>query len=1073
MRRFSFASLRVRLLLLVLLAVVPALGLTVYTNIELRRLAAVDVKAEAMRLVRIAARDQEDSIKDTRQLLFALAQLTEVKNGDPAVCSAFFARLLGQYPQYTLLGVIAPDGALFCSARPTDEPVNLADRDYFQSALQTHDFSIGSYQGTPLSGKATLDFGYPVLGETGRVEAIVFAALDLTWLNQLAAEAQLPQGSTFTVIDRNGTILVRYPGPGMWVGQSVPEAPIVETILTQQGEGTTEADGVDGVPRLFAFTPLSGAPGNGAVYVSIGIPTAVAFADANRVLARNLVGLGLVTILALSAAWFGGDLFVLRPVNALLGAARRLSAGDLKARTGLPHGDGELSQLASAFDEMATSLERRIAERDRAESQRDATLEALGESQRALATLMSNLPGMAYRCRNDQDRTMEFVSEGCFNLTGYHPAELIGSKKVSYTQLIHPEDRERVWNEMQATLGKSSPFQLTYRVVTAWGEERWLWEQGCEIASPESGLPVLEGFITDITDRVLAYQSMEQRVADRTRELSALYDVTAVASESLDLETVLGRSLDRVLAVMGSELGTIHLLDETREMLHLVAWRGVPADDFARIASVPVGKGLVGWVIEQGEPLVLSDMASSPRPLLAIPAGESLAYVGVPIWARGRVLGVLSVIGEAGRQFNPEEVALLDSIADQVGVAVENARLYHTEQVRRRQADTLLEVASVVGSTLELDEVLDRILDQLQRVVGYDSASVQLLQEDKLQVIAARGFPAERVLGLTFPLGEDFPNRKVVEEGRLLSLADAPALYPAFRQTPYSHIRSWLGVPLCVQERVIGIIALDREQPGGYGQEEMRLATAFADQAALALENARLYREAEQLAVMKERSRLARELHDSVTQALYSMTLLAEAGSRLAGSGNLERVESYLARLGEAAQQALKEMRLLIHELRPLILEKEGLIGALQQRLDAVEGRAGMETRLRVEGTPELPTSVEEGLYRIAQEALNNALKHAAATLVTVWIRANGGQVDLEVADNGVGFDPNAVSDRGGMGLVSMRERAERLGGSLTILSAPGEGTQVKISVAIDIEGDIGRFSRSPMGSLDFPEVFQ
>lgn len=1064
MLRFSFTSLRSRLLLLVLLAVIPALGLICYTNVELRRLAAADVQAQALRLVRMAANDQEDSIKDTHQLLFALAQLPQVNDADATACSSFFASLLHQYPQYVLLGVVDPDGDLFCSALPADNrPVNLADHDYFQRSLQTRAITVSGYQSDPVSGKAALNFSYPVLDEAGQVRAVVFAALDLSWLNQIAAEAQLPQGSTFTVIDRDGTILVRYPDPGVWVGQSVPEAPIVKTILSQPGEGTAQTYGVDGVSRLFAFTPLYSAPGNGNVYVSIGIPTSVAFANANRLLARNLAGLGLVTVLALAAAWWGGDLFVLRPVTVLLDAARRLSRGDLSARTGLPYGQGELSHLAYTFDEMAESLERRVAERDEAEA-------ALRESQRVLSTLMSNLPGIAYRCYNDRDRTMEFVSEGCFALTGYSAADLVGSRKASYAHLIHPEDREAVWNEMQAALTRDASFQLTYRITTACGEKKWVWEQGRGVKFSHEAPTALEGFITDITDRVLAYQLMEQRVADRTRDLSALYDVTAVASESLDLDTVLRRSLERVLAVMGSELGAIHLLDETQQRLKLVAWQGIRADYATRLTSVPTDSGLVGWVVEQGRPLVLPDLASSPRPLLAIPAAPSQAYLGVPIRARGHMLGVLSVVGEAGRHFHPEEVTLLDSIADQIGVAVENARLYDSEQARRRQADTLLEVTSIVSSTLELDEVMSHILDQLQRVVSYDSASVQLLHQGALQVVAGRGFSdLKHVLGLTFALNNDSPNYKVIERRRPLSLDDAPALYPAFRQPPYSHIKSWLGVPLHVHEHIIGIITLDRRQPGGYSQEEIRLATAFAGQAALALENARLYQEAEQLAIMKERARLARELHDSVTQALYSMNLLAEAGGRLAAAEELQRVQDYLARLGQTAQEALQEMRLLIYELRPPILEQEGLVGALQQRLDAVEGRAGVETRLRVEGTIKLPSLVEDGLYRIAQEALNNALKHAAAGLVTVRIRAGSGQVELEVTDNGTGFDPETISDRGGMGLVNMHDRAERLGGKLSVNSAPGQGTQVKVSIQID-EGSLS-FSRSLIGALEFPEV--
>lgn len=203
--------------------------------------------------------------------------------------------------------------------------------------------------------------------------------------------------------------------------------------------------------------------------------------------------------------------------------------------------------------------------------------------------------------------------------------------------------------------------------------------------------------------------------------------------------------------------------------------------------------------------------------------------------------------------------------------------------------------------------------------------------------------------------------------------------------------------------------------------------------------------EAQARAALEERQRLARELHDSVTQSLYSLTLLAEAGRRAAGAGDLDRVAGFLARLGEVAQQALKEMRLLVFELRPLVLETEGLVGALQHRLDAVEKRAGLRTQLVAETVPALPAALEHGLYRIAQEALNNALKHSGATAVTVAVRAAAAQIELEITDNGRGFDPAAVPDQGGLGLVSIHERAEALGGRVDLTAQPGAGTRLVV----------------------------
>lgn len=203
--------------------------------------------------------------------------------------------------------------------------------------------------------------------------------------------------------------------------------------------------------------------------------------------------------------------------------------------------------------------------------------------------------------------------------------------------------------------------------------------------------------------------------------------------------------------------------------------------------------------------------------------------------------------------------------------------------------------------------------------------------------------------------------------------------------------------------------------------------------------------EAQAQAALEERQRLARELHDSVTQSLYSLTLLAEASRRTAQHGDVNRVVDNLTRLGETAQQALKEMRLLVYELRPLALEQAGLAEALQHRLDAVEKRAGVDAKLRVDLNMELPPQVENSLYRIAQEALNNSLKHAEATMISVSLKTQEGHVELEIVDNGKGIDPEAIHDHGGLGMVSMRERVESMHGEYSITSKPGEGTRIWI----------------------------
>ncbi|MFW6070123.1 MAG: ATP-binding protein [bacterium] len=381
------------------------------------------------------------------------------------------------------------------------------------------------------------------------------------------------------------------------------------------------------------------------------------------------------------------------------------------------------------------------------------------------------------------------------------------------------------------------------------------------------------------TEVELSREELEQRVAARTRELSALYEVTAVASASLDLETVLQQSLGQVLSLLEAERGTVHLLPQEGDGLRLAAASGFLQAEATQMDEMDTGEP-VEEVVRSRQPVVLQAGARQDADAIL----SDLAYAGVPLRAKGRVLGVLSVIRSPARSFSPEEVALLSAIGEQIGVAVDNARLY-------------------------------------QR--------------------------------------------------------------------------------------------------------------------------------AEELAVVEERQRLARELHDAVTQSVYSLTLLAETGRRAAAAEQWDAVGGYLERLGHISQEALKEMRLLLYELRPATLAREGLVGALQRRLDAVEGRAGVRTRLLLPAQEvTLPALVETALYRIAQEALNNALKHARATAVTVRLRQEEGAVALEVEDNGRGFDASA-GESSGLGLANMRERAEQLGGGVTIRSTPGEGTSVTARIPL------------------------
>jgi signal transduction histidine kinase len=215
-------------------------------------------------------------------------------------------------------------------------------------------------------------------------------------------------------------------------------------------------------------------------------------------------------------------------------------------------------------------------------------------------------------------------------------------------------------------------------------------------------------------------------------------------------------------------------------------------------------------------------------------------------------------------------------------------------------------------------------------------------------------------------------------------------------------------------------------------------------------ERINVYRQERNVAIFEERIRLARDLHDSTTQSLYSALLFSETGKKLTERGDLEGAAYYQSRVSDVVHEALKEMRLLVFELRPLKLEQEGLVGALQMRLDAVETRSGIESRLYTEDIPPLTPRISENLYYITQEALNNSLKHANANNVTVNIQVEDNILKIDIVDDGQGFNLEDALDNGGMGLVNMRERMEQMEGELGIQSEPGAGTRIEASLPME-----------------------
>ena len=398
----------------------------------------------------------------------------------------------------------------------------------------------------------------------------------------------------------------------------------------------------------------------------------------------------------------------------------------------------------------------------------------------------------------------------------------------------------------------------------------------------------------------------------------------------------------------------------------------------------------------------------------------------------------------------PHVLAVVRDVTEQVQAY---ELLEQRVEERTRELTTLLDISHNVASYIELKPLLATVLDQLRMVADYTGSSFSILEGEDLVLVENRcPAPLDRVLQLHIPIKrmgiiwEMFSRREPVS---IPDVHDDSPLAQAFRtmmdkhlKATFGYIRSWMAVPLSHKEQIIGMLTLSSSEPDYYTPRHASLALAIADQAAVALANARLYEQAQELAALEERQRLARELHDSVSQALYGITLGTHTARTLL-QRDPSKVAEPLDYVLSQAEVALTEMRALIFELRPESLETEGLVAAISRQAAALHARHEIVVSTELCDEPELSLKAKEELYRIAQEALHNTVKHARAKKVNVCMRWDTDGLLLEVCDDGVGFD-TARSFPGHLGLHSMQERITRLGGTLRIESTPGQGTCIR-----------------------------
>jgi len=360
-----FSGLHVRLVLLVLLASLPALTLTIYSDREQRKLAEANVEQEILQLSQLATINQETFVENTRVFLVALSHMPAVRSTDLTECQELFSHLFTEhYPQFASFYVADLDAHVVCSAPNTHVPSRLRECEHYAMMVANQDYVVSNYHICESSGEAIMAMGYPVYDYEDNFIRVINISIDLTWLNELAAQVDLPDGATLAVFDHKGNYLTHYPEPEKWTGKPLVEGSPFYPLFSQ-GKGALVAQDDDGIQRIYATTPMESS--RGSVTVIMSVPTSVAYAEANRITTRSLTFLITATLLAAAAAFLLAEVLVMRQTRALLQTTKQLAAGDLSARTTISPDAGELGQLAYSFDQMAAALEQREQERKKAE----------------------------------------------------------------------------------------------------------------------------------------------------------------------------------------------------------------------------------------------------------------------------------------------------------------------------------------------------------------------------------------------------------------------------------------------------------------------------------------------------------------------------------------------------------------------------------------------------------------------------------------------------------------------------------------------------------------------------------
>jgi signal transduction histidine kinase len=548
-------------------------------------------------------------------------------------------------------------------------------------------------------------------------------------------------------------------------------------------------------------------------------------------------------------------------------------------------------------------------------------------------------------------------------------------------------------------------------------------------------------------------------------EIETLLSIQQAITRQLGLQDVLQMIADETLNLTSARMSFVYIL--VGDELELAAVSGYEYAEKIIGSHIPIASSLAGQSIKIKRPLMINNLEENDTRVYyeaLKPFGKIGCYFTIPLLFGDSSIGAITVIDQCDKEVDNDSLRVLSMLAPSAVIGIENARLYQEQQERRLEAESRHQMAeglrvmlAILNSNRSLSEILDYIVKQVSsHLLDCQATAIFALQpKDKTLFIQASHGLSPYLVDTQFIPGYDaaslaIKTKQPVTISNVLSMQiDDQSMFAAdsvewaITSQLIVFYKAWIAVPLVVKGESYGAILMYYHDPHEFSKEEINLALMFSDHVALAIENARLKIQAEQAAVIAERNRLARELHDAVSQTLFSANLIAEVLPRL-WEIDQEDAKARLLELRQLTRGARAEMRTLLFELRPSVF-KEAMLGDLLKHLtQAIEVRSGIPITITALGEYKFPPEIQIALYRITQEALNNVVKHANPTHAFVELKSEPESITLTICDDGCGFNPDTVSSEH-FGLSIMQERAASIKATLQVISQPKCGTQIKV----------------------------